>query len=404
MDFPKPTEQQARWLWHSLTALAIGVLVSMGLFLIWGGAWLASKLSAVLIPLAAGAIIACLLDPLVVFLEERKVRRRWGVLLVLLVIGAILALVLAWIVPFLVVEINDFIKNLPLHLSKLQQYWETQIKHLNENLAASGWGDRVKIAWDQGVSDSLQQWGNNIFAFASNWVLGHMSRILSLGSFIVGILLVPVYTYYFLVEREAITLRWKNYIPLWESKAKEEAIWFLNTVSESMVVFFRGQVLVALCEGTLLTIGFLFIGMKYAFLIGAVAGIFSIIPYLGIALSIIPAVLLALAQFGTWTEPLLVVIVYVAVHLFDGYIVFPKIIGDRVGMHPAIIIVAVLTGATLMGGILGAILAIPVTAVLRALMFRYVWMRGKDISFFSGANSGGAAPSSTEAASDSEGK
>ena len=400
MDFPKPTEQQARWLWHSLTALAIGVLVAMALFMIWGGAWLASKLSAVLIPLAAGAIIACLLDPLVVILEERKIQA-WGVLLVLLIIGS----VLAWFVdlPFLVVEINDFIKNLPLHLSKLQQYWETQIKHLNENLAASGWGDRVKIAWDQGVSDSLQQWGNNAFAFVSSWLLGHLSRILSLGSFIVGILLVPVYTYYFLVEREAITLRWKNYVPLWESKAKEEAIWFLNTVSESMVVFFRGQVLVALCEGTLLTIGFLFIGMKYAFLIGAVAGIFSIIPYLGIALSIIPAVLLALAQFGTWTEPLLVVTVYVAVHLFDGYIVFPKIIGDRVGMHPAIIIVAVLIGATLMGGILGAILAIPVTAVLRALMFRYVWMRGKDISLFNNSNSGGAAPSN-EAASGSEGK
>ena len=404
MDFPKPTEQQAKWLWHSLTALAIGVLVSMGLFLIWGGAWVASKLSAILIPLAAGAIIACLLDPLVVFLEERKIPRRWGVLLVLLVIGAILALVLAWIIPFLVVEINDFIKNLPLHLSKLQEYWETQIEHLNESLAASGWGDRIKITWDQGVSDSLQQWGNNVFALASNWVLEHMSRILSLGSFVVGILLVPIYTYYFLVEREAITLRWKNYVPLWESKAKEEVIWFLNTVSESMVVFFRGQVLVALCEGTLLTIGFLCIGMKYAFLIGAVAGIFSIIPYLGIALSIIPAVLLALAQFGTWTEPLLVVIVYVAVHLFDGYIVFPKVIGDRVGMHPAIIIVAVLVGATLMGGILGAILAIPVTAVLRALMFRYVWMRGKDISQFSGTGSGETAPSSTEPASGSEAK
>ncbi len=396
MEFPKPTKQQARWLWHSLTALAIGVLVAMAVFLVWGGAWLASKLSAVLIPLAAGGIIACLLDPLVVFLERRKIPRRWGVLLVLLVLGAILALVLAWIIPFLVVEINDFIKSLPSYLDKLQVYWETQIHQLNESLAASGWGDRAKIAWDQGISDSLQKWGNSAFAFVGSWILGHLSRILSLGSFVIGILLVPIYTYYFLVEREAITLRWKNYVPLWESKAKEEAVWFLNTVSESMVVFFRGQVLVALCEGTLLTIGFLMIGMKYAILIGAVAGIFSIIPYLGIALSIIPAVLLALAQFGTWTEPLLVVIVYVAVHLFDGYIVFPKVIGDRVGMHPAIIIVAVLVGATLMGGILGAILAIPVTAVLRALMFRYVWMRGQDISLLTGNGSGASPPASAE--------
>ncbi len=100
----------------------------MALFMIWGGAWLASKLSAVLIPLAAGAIIACLLDPLVVILEERKIPRRWGVLLVLLVIGSVLALVLAWIVPFLVVEINDFIKNLPL-IYPSSTILETQIKH-----------------------------------------------------------------------------------------------------------------------------------------------------------------------------------------------------------------------------------------------------------------------------------
>ena len=379
MEFPKPTQQQARWLWHSLTALAVGVLVAMAVFLLWGAAWLASKLSAVLIPLAAGAILACLLDPLVVFLARWKVKRRLAVLMVFAVIGGILALVLSWLIPILVFEVDDFIRNSPNLLNKLRLYMETQVNHFNESLAASGWADRLRIAWDQGVGDSFQKWFGNVFEVAGTWIMGHISRVLSLGSFLIGVILVPVYTYYFLVERETIHTRWRNYVPLWESKAKEEAIWFLNTVSESMVVFFRGQVLVALCEGILLTIGFLCIGMKYAILIGAVAGVFSIIPYLGMALSIIPAVLLAGVQFNDWMHPLLVVGLYIIVHLFDGYIVFPRVIGDRVGMHPAIIIVAVLVGATLMGGILGALLAIPVTAVLRALMFRYVWMRGKDI-------------------------
>ena len=248
------------------------------------------------------------------------------------------------------------------------------MEYLNQHLEENAWGARVQIAWNQGVGDSIQGWINDFCLLAGSWIASHLSRVLSIGSFLIGILLVPIYTYYFLVEKEAIALRWKNYVPLWESKAKEEAVWFLNTVSESIVVFFRGQILVALCEGTLLTIGFLCIGMKYAVLIGVVAGIFSIIPYLGMALSIIPAVLLAVAQFNDLMHPLMVVLVYVAVHLFDGYIVFPRVIGDRVGMHPAIIIVAVLIGATMMGGVLGAILAIPVTAVLRALMFRYVWM------------------------------
>lgn len=379
MEFPKPTPRQVRWLWHGLTALAVGVLVAMAVFLLWGAAWLASKLSAVLIPLAAGAILACLLDPLVVFLTRWKIKRRLGVLLVFAVIGGILALVLSWLIPLLVVEVDDFIRNSPVLLNKLRLYVETQVNHFNESLAASGWADRLRIAWDQGVGDSFQKWFGNVFEVAGGWIMGHVSRVLSLGSFLIGVILVPVYTYYFLVERETINMRWRNYVPLWESKAKEEAIWFLNTVSESMVVFFRGQVLVALCEGILLTIGFLCIGMKYAILIGAAAGVFSIIPYLGMALSIVPAVLLAAVQFNDWMHPLLVVGLYIIVHLFDGYIVFPRVIGDRVGMHPAIIIVAVLVGATLMGGVLGALLAIPVTAVLRALMFRYVWMRGKDI-------------------------
>ena len=351
----------------------------MAVFLLWGAAWLASKLSAVLIPLAAGAILACLLDPLVVFLARWKVKRRLAVLMVFAVIGGILALVLSWLIPILVFEVDDFIRNSPNLLNKLRLYMETKVNHFNESLAASGWADRLRIAWDQGVGDSFQKWFGNVFEVAGTWIMGHISRVLSLGSFLIGVILVPVYTYYFLVERETIHTRWRNYVPLWESKAKEEAIWFLNTVSESMVVFFRGQVLVALCEGILLTIGFLCIGMKYAILIGAAAGVFSIIPYLGMALSIIPAVLLAGVQFNDWMHPLLVVGLYIIVHLFDGYIVFPRVIGDRVGMHPAIIIVAVLVGATLMGGILGALLAIPVTAVLRALMFRYVWMRGKDI-------------------------
>lgn len=380
MNFPKPTQGQAKWLWHSITAVAIGVIVAMVTCLFLSGAWLISKLSSVLIPLAAAAIIACILDPMVVFLEKGNIKRKWGVLLVFLIIGGIVAMVLGWIIPMLVVEINDFITNAPSLATRLISYIETQINHLNSTLAASGWGDRLRIVWDHGVGEDLQIWLTSFLSSSGSWILGHMTHVLSLGSFLIGILLIPVYTYYFLVERENITLRWKNYVPLWESKIKDEVIWFLNTVSESMVVFFRGQVLVACCEGTLLTLGFVCVGMKYAILIGAVAGIFSIIPYLGMALSIIPAILLATAQFGDWTHPLLVVVVYILVHLFDGYIVFPRVIGERVGMHPAIIIIAVLVGTTLMGGIVGAILAIPVTAVLRALMFRYVWMSRKDVN------------------------
>jgi predicted PurR-regulated permease PerM len=132
-------------------------------------------------------------------------------------------------------------------------------------------------------------------------------------------------------------------------------------------------VLVALCDGILLTVGFLAIGLNYAVLLGMVAGFLSIVPFLGVALSIIPAVILATVQFNDWLHPALVVGLFALVQFLEGFFISPKIMGDRVGLHPLTIILAVMIGTTLMGGIIGGILAIPLTAALRVLMFRYVW-------------------------------
>ena len=129
--------------------------------------------------------------------------------------------------------------------------------------------------------------------------------------------------------------------------------------------------------GVLLTAGFLAIGLKYAVLLGVIAGLLSIIPYLGVALSIIPVFVLAMIQFvpddGGWLKPVLVLVVFAAVQVMEGLFISPKIIGDRVGLHPLTIIVAVMVGTTLLGGIIGGVLAIPLTAALRTVMFRYVW-------------------------------
>ncbi|HVY69856.1 MAG TPA: AI-2E family transporter, partial [Verrucomicrobiae bacterium] len=126
-------------------------------------------------------------------------------------------------------------------------------------------------------------------------------------------------------------------------------------------------------DGALLTIGFLCIGLNYAFLLGLVAGMLSIVPYLGVMLSLVPALILALVQFGDWLHPLLVLGIFGLVQLLEGLFISPRIMGDRVGLHPLTIIVSVMVGTTLLGGVLGGVLAIPLTAALRTLMFRYVW-------------------------------
>ncbi|MEO8428953.1 MAG: AI-2E family transporter, partial [Verrucomicrobiota bacterium] len=179
-------------------------------------------------------------------------------------------------------------------------------------------------------------------------------------------------------EKRGITRSWTNYLPLQESKWKQEAIFVLNSVNESLIVFFRGQILVAMCVGTLTTISFLLLGLNYAVLLGVMTGLLGIIPYLGVICSIIPAILLAVIQFGDWLHPLLVIGIFAIIHLLEGWVISPKIIGGRVGLHPLTIIVCLMVGTALMGGILGGVLAIPLTAALRTLMFRYVWKSGEE--------------------------
>ena len=112
-------------------------------------------------------------------------------------------------------------------------------------------------------------------------------------------------------------------------------------------------------------------------LLGVVAGTLSVIPYLGAILTIVPSMILAAVHFHDWLHPLLVVGVFALVEIIDGFVISPKILGDRVGLHPLTIIIALMVGTSLLGGVLGGVLAIPLTAALRVVMFRYVWRERK---------------------------
>jgi predicted PurR-regulated permease PerM len=137
-------------------------------------------------------------------------------------------------------------------------------------------------------------------------------------------------------------------------------------------------VLVAICDGILYTIGFLIIGLPYAVLIGVMATFLTIIPFLGAITTCVVALVIALVSSGNWHQPALVLAVFAVVQTLEGVVIQPKIIGDRVGLHPLTIIIALMVGTTLLGGILGGILAIPLTAALRVIMFRYVWKKRGD--------------------------
>lgn len=399
MNFPPPSERQSKVIWFCLTAFAVAVVFGLVGILCWGIGWVINLLSPVILPLAVAAVLAYLLDPIVDYVERRGVPRTRAILLVFFVGLALLGGLLATVIPQLAVETKQLVRNVPEHSQKLKERIESSEfgRRLNQALQFPNSTSTNKpvtvvtnlpgpvetavvVTSDQApgtatLSEKIVAWSSEILPETGTWLWGQIRRLGSWFGLLLGFFLVPVYTFYFLKEKSGIQDNWTKYLPVRDSKVKEEIVFILSSINDSLIVFFRGQVLVALCSGALLTIAFLLLGLQYAVLLGVMAGILGIIPYLGVLVSVVPALALAAVQFGDWWHPAIVIGVFAVVNMLEGLVISPKIIGDRVGLHPLTIIIAVMVGTTLLGGILGGILAIPLTAALRAIMFRYVWKK-----------------------------
>jgi predicted PurR-regulated permease PerM len=386
--FPRPTSQQARLIWLAVSALSLALFLAVLGALFWGLGWMLQRLTPVLLPLAIAGILAYLLDPVVDRLEVWGMNRSWAILLVFFIAIGIVVGISLLVIPRLLAEVKDFVDQVPAYAKRLSFEIGDWFK---KSAWTQKWAGKLKAAWGDELQRSAQDWAQKaapaISAWLSTWFVTQASRVASWLGLLVGCAMVPVYLFYLLLEKKGIKQSWTDYLPIGESRWKEEAVFILTQINDYLILFFRGQILVALCDGILLTAGFVLIGLDYSLLIGMVAGLLSIVPFLGVVISIIPALLLALVQYGDWLHPALVLGVFATVQFLEGFFISPKIMGDRVGLHPLTIILAVMVGTTLMGGIIGGILAIPLTAALRVLMFRYVWKRRQEQALIAQANS-----------------
>lgn len=204
---------------------------------------------------------------------------------------------------------------------------------------------------------------------------------LGIFGFLLSFIIVPLYLFYFLLESAKIKTDWSNYIPLRSSAFKDELVACLTEINSYLVAFFRGQLFVSVINGIATALGLVVIGLDFGLLIGLALCIMGIIPYLGIALCWIPAVIIGAVQDGSalipgtpwWAMPLAVTAVFVIVQQIDGFFITPRIVGEAVGLHPMTVIASVLIWSLLLGGLLGAILAVPLTASVKVLFQRYIW-------------------------------
>jgi predicted PurR-regulated permease PerM len=382
MNLKPPTENQTRFFWFALTGLAVATVIMLIVAAVWGLSRLLDVLSPVLWPLAVAAVVACLLSPLVGWLEKRNVPRTRAIILVFIVAFALVAGVLASVIPQVVVETQQLAVKVPEYSERLQQRIGKLIaeppaflRHFLPAPASAATDTNSPAATDNPTLASATTWLAGSLPKMGSWLFGNIGKVASGFGMLAGLVLIPVYAFYFLLEKRGIESHWKEYLPVRDSAAKDEIVFVLNSIGQYLVAFFRGQVLVAMCDAVLYTIGFLIVGVNYAFLLGFVAVFLTMIPYLGAIIVFLTALTLAFVQYGDWTHPLLVMGVFAVVQTLEGLFISPKIMGNRVGLHPLVIIIAVMTGTTLLGGLLGGVLAIPLAAALRVIMARYVWKK-----------------------------
>lgn len=412
-----PTAFQRNALWTAVTAVSLTVIGALAVGFIYLGTQTLGFLQPILVPFAVAGVLAYLLEPGVVWLEKRGLKRQSSVVLVFVVFSLALGGLGTWIVPKLVVQTANLAKKVPGYTVKARtavvnfsdrierDYGLALLPHLPpeaveavENPSAETAAAPAPAAAVANIPAPADSAFNIDFKtlLTGDWVKTTLPSVLrSMGNFIgssvggflgafglmLSFIIVPLYLYYFLIESAKIKEQWSDYLPLRASAFKDEVVACLTEINSYLVAFFRGQLFVSVINGLATGIGLMIVGLDFGLLIGLALCIAGIIPYLGIALCWVPAVVIGAVQGGSalipadpwWALPLAVTVVFAVVQQIDGLFITPKVVGEAVGLHPMTVIASVLVWGLLLGGLLGAILAVPMTASVKVLFQRYIW-------------------------------
>ncbi|MGF1656667.1 MAG: AI-2E family transporter [Verrucomicrobiales bacterium] len=364
-----PTSWQKKTIWAALTLLALTLI----LVLSFGGVFLLARavgfLQPVLLPVAVAGILAYLLDPVVTALDRRiKLSRLFAVIVVFgifIIAGFGFSF---WQIPKIVEQSKDLIERFPDLIERARTTLESAVEEYRESFVEQEWL-RDAEAWVQERWPDLAGWIWDIVQSSVGGFLGGFG-------FLVSMILVPIYLFVFLYRTDRIRKNWHKYLPLRASGFRDDLVTVLTQINGYLANYFRGQVLVSLIDAAMTTILLMtIVRLEGALVIGLLMATLGIIPYLGMILTLIPTVLLAAAQFGDLWHPILVTIIFLAVQNFNGLVIAPKIVGDSVGLHPLTVIFSLFFWSAVVGGLLGALLAVPLTATLKVLISHYIWKR-----------------------------
>jgi predicted PurR-regulated permease PerM len=332
----------------AILALAIGVVVYL--------------LAPVLTPFVVAALFAYLTDPLVDRLERRGVSRTLGVTIVFLVVIVVVVAVLLVLVPLIERQIGNLLEQLPVWIDWFQtraQPW------LQAHIGVS-----ADLLDTQRLTAALQANWKEAGGVAAGLVAGVSKSGMAVVGWMLNLVMIPVVAFYLLRDWDVMVERIHAMIP----RSIEPVVSRLARESDEVLgAFLRGQLSVMVVLGLFYGIGLWLAGVSVGPLIGMVAGLISFVPYLGAITGFLMAIVAVIVQYQDGFHLLLVLGVFGIGQLLENYILVPRLVGDRIGLHPVAVIFAVLVGGELFG-FLGVLLALPVASIA-VVVLRYLYAR-----------------------------
>ncbi|MGJ7457071.1 AI-2E family transporter [Halomonas sp. MA07-2] len=317
--------------------------------------WLLMRLEAMLMPFIAGMILAYLADPLANRLERWGLSRALAVSAVFLVLLVVLALGLLVLIPLLVQQMRQFGEVTPGIFEWLETVLAPQIQ------AWTGFDVAGEL---ENVQETLAEHWQDAGGYLAQ-VLGQVGRSgMAFVTWVTYVSMIPVVTFYLLLDWKSLMTSLRRLLPrAWEA----DTVRLAKRCDEVLSAFLRGQLLVMLSLGVIYGLGLTLMGVSFGVLIGLISGLASIVPFLGFIVGMSIALVVAFFQFGTWLALLGVVAVFSTGQVIESTLLQPKLLGDRIGLHPVAVIFAVLAGGNLFG-FTGVLLALPAAAVIMVLL------------------------------------
>jgi predicted PurR-regulated permease PerM len=360
---PRPTEAARAATWPASAArtatrgqrlaLVFGMLTALLLAL-----WL---FSPILTPFVLAGCIAYFLDPPTTKLAQWGVRRPLGAFLMILMLGAICLLAMLLLYPLLIAQIGILIQRLPAYVTGIT----TLVRQALE-AAQEAFGPEVV---DAQLRDLAVRQAGAMVTFLGTAVGRLIGGGVALFNVFTLVVVTPIVAFYLLRDWTRIMARMDSWLPRRSAHVLRQ---LSRDTDRVLSAWLRGQLLCCLILGLFYAIGLQVVGLELGLIVGLMAGVLSFIPYVGSITGFVVAVLLAAAQFGTWHGVGLVVAVFVLGQIVEGYVIYPRLLGDRVELHAVWVIFALFAGGVAFG-FLGVLLAVPMAAAM-GVIARY-WLR-----------------------------